>query len=1177
MEVVGKQAHIPQSSAWATPLTFAPNHDQPPPRVPVMQSNTHSTANHDTSNSSSNPPAQHDSFFNPSDPLRSAHAPSMLVRSESAPINILEENSVTLPSVPDISDLVISSRGPPFYDSDPTLTRRRHPMTFAAAAASGVASPSSLAPTNSFGQFIPPAQRNNSSQNHTTSSKPPPSRSLSSIELAAIVNGVRAPGVGAVPARMSSNSNSSVVAASASAATANSQKKDATVSTSSASTSKPTKNASKTSVPAWHKSVFDMIQDDFPRTPAPMFSSMIPRTANSQENGPHHGNDGRVDGADDGSRLHSTTYLDLDLDLMGKAKAAKREIDPILRAQDDLRPLRDPPARHHHRRSASINWTGDISGLGTELTRNSSRSNLALSPNIPRQYSRKHAEIPPVTSPASSAVAGQPAVVSSNSSLPAAIGVSPSSSPTESLSPTASGQPNGISMPSPQASPVVPLSSHMVGNIGSIANGTQPQANPYSLPTTGRESLPRGGMDEFGVSGLSDYDYLYDRADSSVMSATGVNPLSAFPNQGYSSRQRSVSIGSGLGSAHSQPHVTASQYANVFPGMGLFPSPFSANTQGMGNGAGGPMYSDSFRDGLAVADNLKNMSIQMAAFLSAQQQMYAAQMAQMAALTGNSAYSPNPGAFGNGTLSGAHIGHTGNGAHVRSPWDAREPSSTTHRNYSRGKHQYEHFRGGSGPHVGNQKKGSGVDVGHKGRSGRSRRGHRGHEDTLLGGHYKSGDRAGIASNGLGMQDSSQTRSPLLDEFRATSLSIGRGIGDVGLSSVYGAGAVGQAVHSGREWQLSEIKDNVVEFATDQHGSRFIQQKLESASAQDKDSILKSALTEAQRLMTDVFGNYVVQKLLDHGGENAVRLIAAELEGRMLVLSLHMYGCRVVQKALEVLESGARAKLVRELNGHVLKCIRDQNGNHVIQKCVELVEPEAVQFIVDSVHGQAVVLAGHSYGCRVVQRILEHGAPNQKAPIMEEIMSSIAELIKDQYGNYVIQHVVEHGTGEERAVIMGLVQAEVVQLSQHKFASNVVERCLQHGSIEEREILIEILIIGETSSNSSPLNHLVRDQFGNYVVQRVLDVARPPQREKVVTILRAQVPAIKKYSYGKHIIARLEEHQGSANPSGFHHGHGAHVHGTTGHPALHRERHVNHAVMPVSSSHSIPHGHHGYMY
>lgn len=571
----------------------------------------------------------------------------------------------------------------------------------------------------------------------------------------------------------------------------------------------------------------------------------------------------------------------------------------------------------------------------------------------------------------------------------------------------------------------------------------------------------------------------------------------------------------------------------------------------------------------------------MAAFLSAQQQLYAAQMAQMAAITANSPFTSTPPTFPSPAVPrSSHVAHPGRAAHLRSKWDSREHSPPAHRPYPRAKHHYDTYRPASA-HVGPQKKGPALELGHKGRPGRGRRAHRGHDDVAMLPSHKGGDRVGLGGSAMpgALQDSGHSRSPLLEEFRATSLSIGRSIGsvgDVGFGGAFAPGTVGQALHNGREWQLSEIKDNVVEFATDQHGSRFIQQKLESASAQDKDSVLKHALTDAHRLMTDVFGNYVVQKLLDHGGENAVKLIAAELEGRMLVLSLHMYGCRVVQKALEVLESRARAALVRELDGHVLKCIRDQNGNHVIQKCVELVESDAVQFIVDSVQGQAVGLAGHSYGCRVVQRILEHGASHQKAPIMLEIMSSIADLIKDQYGNYVIQHVVEHGTVEERSVIMNLVREEVCQLSQHKFASNVVERCLQHGSMEERQILIEILIVGEGPPNASPLNHLVRDQFGNYVVQRVLDVARPPQRERVVTILRAQVPAIKKYSYGKHIIARLEEHQASAGTSGYHHSQGAHVH-PSGHSVHRSDRHVSPTMMPVSVSHNIPRGPHDFMY
>ncbi|BAF10447.2 Os02g0819300, partial [Oryza sativa Japonica Group] len=49
-------------------------------------------------------------------------------------------------------------------------------------------------------------------------------------------------------------------------------------------------------------------------------------------------------------------------------------------------------------------------------------------------------------------------------------------------------------------------------------------------------------------------------------------------------------------------------------------------------------------------------------------------------------------------------------------------------------------------------------------------------------------------------------------------------------------------------------------SSDQYGSRFIQQKLETASAEEKDTIFPEILPQARTLMTDVFGNYVIQKV-----------------------------------------------------------------------------------------------------------------------------------------------------------------------------------------------------------------------------------------------------------------------------------------------------------------------------
>ena len=57
---------------------------------------------------------------------------------------------------------------------------------------------------------------------------------------------------------------------------------------------------------------------------------------------------------------------------------------------------------------------------------------------------------------------------------------------------------------------------------------------------------------------------------------------------------------------------------------------------------------------------------------------------------------------------------------------------------------------------------------------------------------------------------------------------------------------------------------MVEFSQDQHGSRFIQQKLERATTAEKELVFNEILNSAHSLMTDVFGNYVIQKFFEHG-------------------------------------------------------------------------------------------------------------------------------------------------------------------------------------------------------------------------------------------------------------------------------------------------------------------------
>ena len=169
---------------------------------------------------------------------------------------------------------------------------------------------------------------------------------------------------------------------------------------------------------------------------------------------------------------------------------------------------------------------------------------------------------------------------------------------------------------------------------------------------------------------------------------------------------------------------------------------------------------------------------------------------------------------------------------------------------------------------------------------------------------------------------------------------------------------------------------------------------------------------------------------------------------------------------------------------MLKCVKDQNGNHVVQKAIERIPAEHIQFVINAFTGQVHGLATHPYGCRVIQRMLEHCEEPARAVLLEELHSCASNLIVDQYGNYVTQHVIEHGRAEDRAKIISLITAQLIHFSKHKFASNVVEKSIQFGTDAQRQTIVRILTVVD-DKGESPLQQLMRDQYGNYVIRKCL--------------------------------------------------------------------------------------------
>jgi len=52
--------------------------------------------------------------------------------------------------------------------------------------------------------------------------------------------------------------------------------------------------------------------------------------------------------------------------------------------------------------------------------------------------------------------------------------------------------------------------------------------------------------------------------------------------------------------------------------------------------------------------------------------------------------------------------------------------------------------------------------------------------------------------------------------------------------------------------------------------------------------------------------------------------------------------------------------------------------------------------------------------------------------------------------------------------------------------------------------------------------MMKDQYANYVVQKMIDVSEPAQRRILMHKIRPHLSSLRKFTYGKHIIAKLEK-------------------------------------------------------
>ncbi|KAF8981468.1 hypothetical protein BGZ46_002723 [Entomortierella lignicola] len=363
-------------------------------------------------------------------------------------------------------------------------------------------------------------------------------------------------------------------------------------------------------------------------------------------------------------------------------------------------------------------------------------------------------------------------------------------------------------------------------------------------------------------------------------------------------------------------------------------------------------------------------------------------------------------------------------------------------------------------------------------------------------------------------------------------------------------------------------------ATDQQASIHLQQKLKTSPPEQKIQIIDAILGQAYALMSNRFGNFLIQRCFEFGSPQQIEALAQAMRGNILTLACDPFGCHVVQKALDNVEEDCKARIVTEMFRRIRETIVHRYACHVWQKVFEIrwtdAPPAVMTYVNNAVAGKWASVAVDETGSLVVQNIFENCAEHDKRPVLNEILQSVTTISKGQWGNWVIQHILEHGALADRATVTQKILEDAVTLSLDQYASKVVEKTLRMAAAQtsttstlaennknaaaasddnngassgsltltvngttirlcQEDVMnqyIHIVCDGVQDRPRIPLIDIAADQYGNYIVQYILTNAGPQHRETCATLIKRHMVSLRGSKYGQKVAFMVERWRGN---------------------------------------------------
>lgn len=319
---------------------------------------------------------------------------------------------------------------------------------------------------------------------------------------------------------------------------------------------------------------------------------------------------------------------------------------------------------------------------------------------------------------------------------------------------------------------------------------------------------------------------------------------------------------------------------------------------------------------------------------------------------------------------------------------------------------------------------------------------------------------------------------------------------------------------------------MVRLAKSHAGSRFVQQKLDSGDAVFYDIFFAEMKNHVGELMVDNFGHFAIEKLIALASQQRCRVLCEMLAPTMTAVACQKHGSFAVQALVDAIADDPEAHhiIVDALKKDTVRVITHDSGHFVVLRLLEKFPYPSTVFLDEAIQENCLLVGTDHHGLRVVKAILAVRRPCELTLLFKHIARLTMKLVSNQYGNYVIQAVLDVGNHGVCTNIKVKMEGKYMRLSKQKFSSNVVEKCLRQSTGHWRATITRELLA------TPGISDLLRDRYGNYVLQTALSVADAQHAIEVKQAILPHLPRLRdnvRTKWEKMLRQALVKFQGEA--------------------------------------------------